>query len=99
MAALTYQSHLTAATATNVSLQALAQQQEQLHQTQHQIIEQLAALQSIRATQAEALDATDVALLIHWPQLPPTSSEATILAAMADKDVDVGAVGAMDHPY
>jgi hypothetical protein len=44
MAALTYQSHLTAATAANSSLQALAQQQEQLHQTQHQIIEQLAAL-------------------------------------------------------
>ncbi len=41
---LTYQSHLTAAMAANVSLQALAQQQEQLHQTQHQIIEQLAAL-------------------------------------------------------
>jgi hypothetical protein len=44
MAALTYQSHLTAATAANSSLQALAQQQEQLHQNQHQIIEQLAAL-------------------------------------------------------
>jgi hypothetical protein len=44
MAALTYQNHLTAATAANASLQALAQQQEQLHQTQHQIIKQLAAL-------------------------------------------------------
>jgi hypothetical protein len=44
MAALTYQSHLTAATAANASLQALAQQQEQLHQTQHQIIKQLAVL-------------------------------------------------------
>ncbi len=50
MAALTYQSHLTAATAANSSqrmdqyVQALAQQQEQIHQTQYQIIEQLAAL-------------------------------------------------------
>jgi hypothetical protein len=49
--------------------------------------------------QAEALDATDAALLIHQPYLPPTSSHATILAATVDKDVDVGAVGAMDHPY
>ncbi len=44
IAALTYQSHLMAATAAKASLQALAQQQEQLHQTQHQIIKQLAAL-------------------------------------------------------
>jgi hypothetical protein len=44
MAALTYQSPPMAATAANSSLQALAQQQEQLHQTQHQIIEQLATL-------------------------------------------------------
>jgi hypothetical protein len=44
MAALTYQSHIKAATTANLSLQALAQQQEQLHQTQHQIIKQLAAL-------------------------------------------------------
>jgi hypothetical protein len=50
MAALTYQSQLTAATATNASqrmdqyVQTLAQQQEQLHQMQHQIMEQLAAL-------------------------------------------------------
>jgi hypothetical protein len=49
MAALTYQSQLTAATTANVSqrmdhVQMLAQQQEQLQQTQHQIMEQLAAL-------------------------------------------------------
>jgi hypothetical protein len=50
MAALTYQSQLTAATATNASqqmdqyVQMLMQQQEQLHQMQHQIMEQLTAL-------------------------------------------------------
>ncbi len=50
MAALTYQSQLTAAIATDASqqmdqyVQTLTQQQEQLHQTQHQIMEQLAAL-------------------------------------------------------
>jgi hypothetical protein len=50
MAAMTYQSQLTAATVTNASqrmdqyVQTLTQQQEQLHQTQHQIMEQLAAL-------------------------------------------------------
>jgi hypothetical protein len=50
MAALTYQSQLTAATATNASqrmdqyVQTLTQQQEQLHQMQHQIMEQLATL-------------------------------------------------------
>jgi hypothetical protein len=50
MAALTYQSQLTATTATILSqrmdqyLQTLAHQQEQLHQNQHQIIKQLAAL-------------------------------------------------------
>jgi hypothetical protein len=48
--AMTYQSQLMAATATNASqrmdqyVQTLMQQQEQLHQTQHQIMEQLAAL-------------------------------------------------------
>ncbi len=50
MAALTYQSQLTAATAANASqrmdqyVQMLVQQQEQLQQSQHQIMEQLAAL-------------------------------------------------------
>jgi hypothetical protein len=50
MAALTYQSQLTAATAANASqrmdqyVQTLAQEQEQLQQSQHQIMEQLAAL-------------------------------------------------------
>ncbi len=50
MAALTYQSQITANTAANLYqrmdqyVQALANQQEQLHQNQHQIIEQLAAL-------------------------------------------------------
>ena len=50
MAAMTYQSQLTAATVTNASqrmdqyVQMLTQQQEQLHQMQHQIMEQLAAL-------------------------------------------------------
>jgi hypothetical protein len=50
MAALTYQSQLTATTAANSSqqmdqyVQILAHQKEQLHQNQHQIIEQLAAL-------------------------------------------------------
>jgi hypothetical protein len=50
MAALTYQSQLMAATAANASqrmdqyVQTLAQQQEQLQQLQHQIMEQLAAL-------------------------------------------------------
>ncbi len=49
MVALTYQSHLVAATAANSSqrmdqyVQALTQQQEQLHQIQHQIIKQIAA--------------------------------------------------------
>ncbi len=55
MAALTYQSHLMAATATNASLQALAQQQEQLHQTQHQIIEQLAALLIIQSNAGQGI--------------------------------------------
>ncbi len=41
----------------------------------------------------------DVALLIHLPHLPPTSLDTTILAAAADKDVDMGGVGAVDHPY
>ena len=46
MAALTYQSQLTATTATNLSqqmgqyLQTLAHQQDQLHQNQHQMMEQ-----------------------------------------------------------
>ena len=50
MAALTYQSQLTATTATNLSqqmgqyLQTLAHQQDQLHQNQHQMMEQMAAL-------------------------------------------------------
>ena len=50
MAALTYQSQLTAATAANTSermdqyVHTLAQQQEQLQQTQHQLMVQLAAL-------------------------------------------------------
>jgi hypothetical protein len=50
MAALTYQSQLMAATAANAAqrmdqyVQTLAQQQEQLQQSQHQIMEQLAAL-------------------------------------------------------
>jgi len=50
MAALTYQSQLTATTAANSSqqmgqyLQTLAHQQDQLHQNQHQMMEQMAAL-------------------------------------------------------
>jgi hypothetical protein len=50
MAALTYQSQIMANTAANTSqqmdqyVQTLAHQQEQLHQNQHQIIKQLAAL-------------------------------------------------------
>jgi hypothetical protein len=50
IAALTYQSQITANTAANLSqqmdqyVQTLAHQQEQLHQNQHQIIKQLAAL-------------------------------------------------------
>jgi hypothetical protein len=50
MAALTYQSQLTATTAANSSqqmnqfVQTLAHQEEQLNQNQHQIIKQLAAL-------------------------------------------------------
>jgi hypothetical protein len=50
MAALTYQSQLTANMAANLSqqmdhyIQTLTHQQEQLHQNQHQIIKQLAAL-------------------------------------------------------
>jgi hypothetical protein len=50
MAALTYQSQLTAATAANASermdqyVHTLAQQQEQLQQMQHQLMVQLAAL-------------------------------------------------------
>jgi hypothetical protein len=50
MAALTYQSQLTATTATNSSqqmgqyIQTLAQQQDLLHQNQHQMMEQMAAL-------------------------------------------------------
>ncbi len=50
MAALTYQSQLTVATAANASermdqyVHTLAQQQEQLQQTQHQLMVQLAAL-------------------------------------------------------
>ena len=50
MAALTYQSQLMAATAANASermdqyVHTLAQQQEQLQQTQHQLMVQLAAL-------------------------------------------------------
>jgi hypothetical protein len=50
MAALTYQSQLTAATAANASermdqyVHTLAQQQEHLHQTQHQLMVQLAGL-------------------------------------------------------
>ncbi len=49
MVALTYQSQLTATTATNLSqrmdqyVQTLAHQHEQLHQNQHQIMEQMAA--------------------------------------------------------
>ena len=49
--------------------------------------------------QAKALDTMDGALLLQWPYLPPTSLDATILAAAADKDVDVGAVGAVDYPH
>ena len=50
MAALAYQSQLTATTAANLSqqmgqyLQTLAHQQDQLHQNQHQMMEQMAAL-------------------------------------------------------
>jgi CII-binding regulator of phage lambda lysogenization HflD len=50
MAALTYQSQLTASTAANLSqqmgqyIQTLAHQQDLLHQNQHQIMEQMAAL-------------------------------------------------------
>jgi len=50
MAALTYQSQLTATTAANLSqqmgqyLQTLAHQQDQLHRNQHQMMDQMAAL-------------------------------------------------------
>jgi hypothetical protein len=66
MAALTYQSHLTAAMATNASLQALAQQQEQLYQIQHQIIKQLAALSINQSNAGQGIGRHG-----HGPPHPP----------------------------
>jgi hypothetical protein len=69
-------------------VQTLAHQQEQLHQNHHQIIKQLAALSFNQSIMGEASDSKGV-VLPHRPRLPRSSLEATILEAMADRDVDV----------
>jgi hypothetical protein len=94
MAALTYQSQIMANMAANLSqqmdqyVQTLAHQQEQLHQNQHQIIKQLAALSFNQSVAGRGIGHQGRSPP-PWPRLPQSSLEATILEAVADKDVDV----------
>jgi len=90
MAALTYQSQLTATMATNLSqqmgqyLQTLAHQQDQLHQNQHQMMEQWLLFCSTRVTLDEASDDKDAVRLHRRPHLPHMDLVATHTMATAD---------------
>ena len=90
MAALAYQSKLTATTAANLSqqmgqyLQTLAHQQDQLHQNQHQMMEQWLLFCSTRVTLDEASDDKDVVRLHRRPHLPHMDLVATHTMATAD---------------
>ena len=91
MAALTYQSQLTATTAANSSqqmgqyLQTLAHQQDQLHQNQHQMMEQMVALLFNQNNLDVASDAKDAVCLHRRPHLPQTDSDATTTVVVADR--------------
>ena len=90
MAALAYQSQLTATTAANLSqqmgqyLQTLAHQQDQLHQNQHQMMEQWLLFCSTRVTLDEASDDKDAVRLHRRPRLPHTDLVTTHTMATAD---------------
>jgi hypothetical protein len=101
MAALTYQSQLTAATAANTSertdqyVHTLAQQQEQLQQTQHQLMVQLAALTLIHG-KGRGVGRQ------RRPNIPPPPSplhqpswDATIVDTVGHEDGEE----AMDHSF
>jgi hypothetical protein len=101
MAALTYQSQLMAATAANASqqmdqyVQMLVQHQEQLKQTQHQIMEQLATL---TLNHGEGGRNRDVPIHLHPPPLHPTNLDATILDTVVGKAAVADGAEAVDYP-
>jgi hypothetical protein len=104
MAALTYQSQLTATTTANLSqqmgqyMQTLAHQQDLLHQNQHQMMERWQLCRSIKAMRDAATDAQDADSLHQRPHFPPRYLDAPTTVDALVKDEDVNKDVAEAHP-
>jgi hypothetical protein len=107
MAALTYQSQLTATTAANLSqrmdqyVQTLAHQQEQLRNNQHQIMEQMTALLFNQSNAGQSIGHQKRSPPPPGAPFAPINLGATILEDEGDKDMDVDASVdvAKAHPH